>query len=148
MDLEQPFTVEVKVIHPEGFHQSGAEVDLPRWGLPNPFPLIQKAGVPRRYPVSSQANGELTYRAVLNLPVKVQPVLPAKTGETPFQSFRWTALAKPQGEGTRLELSLDHTYTPSTFGFEQKEKGLQIWKQDRSLIKSLHEDGLAFKAGS
>ena len=143
--LDQPFEVEVKVVHPEGFHRSGSEWDLPGWGLPNPFSLIQKAGVPRRYPVSSQTRGELSYHAVLDLPVKVDPVLPSRSGETPFRTFQWTASVRPAGEGTRLELKLDHHYKPATFDFPDKEKGLQAWKQDRSLIKSLREDGLALK---
>lgn len=148
LNLDQPFEVEVKVVHPEGFRRNGAEWEVPGWGVPYPFGLIQKSGVARQLPVTNPSRGELSFRAVLNLPLKVQPVLPSRTGDTPFRTFQWTASAKPEGEGTRVELKLEHRYKPATFGFAEKEKGLQAWKQDRSLVKSLREDGLALKAGS
>ena len=148
MDLDKPFEVELKLSHPEGFRRNGGEYELPAWGIPGAFALIQKAGVPRRYPVQSRDSGDLVFHGVVTLPVRVQPILPERKGETPFRTFAWFASAKPQGEGTRLELSLDHHLRPATFGFDQKEKVLQAWKQDRALMKGLREDGLAFKAGS
>lgn len=144
--MDRPFEVELKVTHPDGLHRNGREWDVAAWGLPHPPRLIQKAGVPRRYPVSSQAAGELIYRAVLDLPVKVSPVLPERKAETPFRAFAWKAEADPSATGTRLRLSLDHRYKPATFGFDQRDKGVQAWKQDRSAVKALREDGLAFKS--
>lgn len=45
-----------------------------------------------------------------------------------------------------LYLNLDHRYKSARFDFDQRDKGLQEWKKDRTLIKSLREDGFAFKA--
>ena len=148
LDLSKPFDLELKLNHPEGLRRNGGEYELPAWGLPGAFGLIQKAGVPRRYPVESRSSGDLVFHGSISLPVRVQPVLPERKGESPFRTFQWTASAKPQGEGTRLELSLDHHLRPATFGFDQRDKGLQAWKQDRALMKGLREDGLAFKIGS
>jgi hypothetical protein len=144
--LDRPFEVEVKITHPEGFHRNSGEWDLASWGIPDPPALIQKTGVPRRYPVASLASGGLAYRAVLDLPVKVRPILPELRGDTPFRTFAWKAQAEPSPAGTRVQLSLDHAYKPATFGFEQRDKGLQAWKQDRGLVKALREDGLSFKS--
>lgn len=143
---DRPFEVEVKVTHPDGLRRNGSEWELATWGIPYPPALIQKAGVPRRYPVSSLAAGELSYRAVLELPVKVRPILPERKGDSAFRAFEWKAEAVPSAEGTRLKLSLDHRYKPATFGYDQREKGLQAWKQDRGLMKGLREDGLSFKS--
>ncbi|WP_257304437.1 hypothetical protein [Geothrix campi] len=143
---DRPFEVEVKITHPDGFHRNGAEWNLAAWGIPYPPALIQKAGTPRRYPVASLATGELSYHATLTLPAKVKPVLPERKGDTPFRTFEWKAETEPAAGGTRLRLSLAHCYKPVTFGFEQLDKGLQAWKQDRGLVKTLREDGLAFMA--
>lgn len=143
---DRPFEAEVKITHPEGFHRNGGEWELASWGIPYPPALIQKAGASRRYPVASMASGELAYRAVLDLPVKVRPILAERRGDTPFRTFEWKAQAAPSAAGTRVQLSLDHRYKPAMFGFEARDKGLQAWKQDRSLVKGLREDGLSFKS--
>ena len=140
---DRPFEVEVKITHPDGFRRNGGEWELASWGIPYPPALIQKAGVPRRYPVASEASGELAYRAVLDLPAKVRPVLTERKGDTPFRAFEWKAQAESSAAGTRVRLSLDHRYKPAAFGFEARDKGLQAWKQDRSLVKSLREDALS-----
>ena len=44
-----------------------------------------------------------------------------------------------------LELALDHFSLPASFGYDQREQGLQEWKKDRSLAKNLLADALAFK---
>ncbi len=148
MDLTAPFEVVLRVSHPEGFRRNGGEFELPAWGMPAVFGMVQKSGVPRRYPIASTASGDLTLHASLSLPERVQPVLPARKGESPFRTFTWAATSRPKGEGTLLELNLEHHLRPASFGFEQRDKGLQAWKQDRSLMKSLREDGLALKSGS
>lgn len=145
MDLSRPFEVELKVTHPEGFRRNGNEFELVSWCVPYPFTLIQKAGIPRRYPVSSSAEGELSYHAVLKVPIKVEPLLPERAGESPFRAFTWKATSSPSEAGTRLDLKLDHRYKTARFDFDQRDKGLQEWKKDRTLLKSLREDGLAFK---
>lgn len=141
-----PFEVEVKLTHPDGFHRNDGEWNVAAWGIPYPMALIQKVGAPRCYPVSSQASGELHYQAVLKVPAKVKPVMAEQKGDTPFRAYEWKAGAEPGAGGTTLRLSLDHRYKPVLFGFDQKEKGLQAWKQDRNAVKALREDGLAFKA--
>jgi hypothetical protein len=148
LDLDRPFEVEVQVTHPDGFHPNGREWILAAWGLPGLPPLIQKAGVARRYPISSQVTGELHYRAKLKVPVRVKPVAPERKVDTPFRAFEWKAEAVPSEGGTTLRLSLDHRYKPAAFGFEDRDKGLQSWKQDRSKVNALREDGLAFEVHS
>ena len=140
-----PFEVEVKLTHPDGFHRNGGEWNVAAWGIPYPLALIQKVGAPRRYPVCNQASGELHYQAVLKVPVKVKPVMAEQKADTPFRVHEWKAGADPSAGGTTLRLSLDHRYKPALFDFDQKEKGLQAWKQDRNLVRALREDGLAFK---
>lgn len=145
LDTSRPFEVEVSLTHPEGFRLNGGERELVAWGLPYPPALIQKAGAPRRYPVASRAMGELSYHATLTVGGKVRPVLPERKADTPFRALEWKAEVEPAAGGTRLKLSLEHRYKPALFSFEERDKGLQAWKQDRSLIKALREDGLAFR---
>ncbi len=144
-DISRPFEVEVKVTHPEGFRRNGNEFELVPLCVPYPLALIQKAGAARRYPVSSDAEGELNFHAVLKVPNKVEPLLADRTSESPFRAFTWKAVSKPSEAGTQLDLRLDHRYKQARFDFDQRDKGLQEWKKDRSLMKSLREDGFAFK---
>ncbi len=146
LDLTRPFEVDLKVTHPDGFRRNGGEFEMASWCLPYPFALIQKVGVARKYPVALDAFGEVSYHAVVKVPSKVSPLLPERTGESPFRAFSWKAASKPTEAGSLLELSLDHRYKSARFDFDQRDKGLQEWKKDRTLIKSLREDGLAFKA--
>lgn len=146
MALDRPFEVEVRVSHPDGFHPNGREWNLVTWGLPYPPSMIQKPGVARRYPVAARSAGELHYRATLKVPVRVKPIGPERAADTPFRTFAWKAVAEPAGGGTTLRLSLDHRYRPAAFGFEDREKGVQAWKQDRSKMNALREDGLAFES--
>ncbi|MBI3130417.1 MAG: hypothetical protein HYZ13_03580 [Acidobacteria bacterium] len=145
LDLTKAFEVDLKVTHPEGFRRNGGEFELASWCIPGPFSLIQKAGVARRYPVSMDGFGELSYHAVLKVPSKVSPLLPERSAESPFRAFTWKAVSRPGEAGTILELDLDHRFKSARFDFDQRDKGLQEWKKDRTLVKSLLEDGLAFK---
>ncbi len=148
LDLSRPFEVDVKITHLNGFRRSGEEFTIEGWGVPNPPSPIQKAGVARQYPVERQSWGELNYHAVISVPERVQPILPVKDLESAFRVIHWTAKATPSEHGSQIELHLDHRYKPVLFDFEHREQGLLQWKQDRNLMKSLHEDGLAFKADS
>ena len=146
LDRDSAFDVEVKILHPDGFHRNGQEWSLVGWGIPFPPSLIQKLGSSRRYPVSASFAGELVYHATLTAPPGLVPVLPERTVENSFRAFVWKAEAKAEGGMTRLELDLRHRNKPAHFGLDQRDQGLQAWKQDRSLVRSLREDGLAFKA--
>jgi hypothetical protein len=73
-------------------------------------------------------------------------VAPERNADTPFRVFEWKAIAEPAAGGTTLRLSLDHRHKPATFGFEDRDKGVQVWKLDRSKVNALREDGLAFES--
>lgn len=145
LDLAHPFEVDLTIHHPKGFLNHGAEGSLVNLGLPSTPALIQHAGERRVYPVEFQGWGNLTFHAVIHLPVRVAPILPAKAAKNAFRDLQWSAKATPEEKGTLLALDLDQSLHPATFGFDRAEEGLKAWKQDRSLVLNLREDGLAVK---
>ncbi|WP_306591851.1 hypothetical protein [Geothrix sp. 21YS21S-4] len=145
LELDKPFEVTVKVDHPQGFRLNGGERELVGWGIPWPPKLIQKVGVPRRYPVQSGAFGEQVLRVRLRVPGAVQPVLPARSGETPFRAFTWEATSEREGAESVVSLRFDIRWKPATYGFEAREEGLGAWKKDRSSYKAFREEALGFK---
>lgn len=144
--LHRPFEVVVQVSHPEGFRWTGQEWVLPAWGLPGLPEVIQKAGVPRRYPIAKSALGHLSFHAEYLLPVRAVPLLASKQGRTPFRDLTWRAEARPAETGCTVILDMTQSLTPARFDLPDQNKGLSAWKQDRGLMKILLEDGLAFHA--
>jgi len=147
MDLDHPLEVVLSVTHPSAFRIQSQEGYLTDLGIPWVPGTIQRVNKPRQYPVESLARGELSYRAELKFAVRVKPILPARSGESPFRSFTWTSQAVPDGGGTMLKMNLEHRYIPAQFSYEVMEQGLKAWKQDRSLMKSLRDDALAVRIG-
>lgn len=145
LDLAKPFRVKVRVDHPQGFRVNGGERELVGWGIPWPRGLIQKVGTSRRYPVQSRSFGERTLQARLKVPVSVQPIAPSRVGETAFCAFSWEAAAEPAGSRSILTFRFQHRWKEASFGFDQREAGLQAWKKDRNLFKTFREEALAFK---
>jgi len=145
LELDHPMEVRTRVKHPQGLRIGGGEVTLESFGW-RIFPgVIQKPGIARAYPVENDAMETFAYRAKVALPYSVSPLLPEKKAASPFRRFSWKAEARPEGAGSLLTLSLDHQSLPAFFGYEQREQGVQEWKKDRSLVKNLVNDGLAFK---
>ncbi|HJV91361.1 MAG TPA: hypothetical protein VJ623_13715 [Holophagaceae bacterium] len=143
--LETPFEVGVKVRHPRGFRLQGGEASLEPMAWRIVPPIIQKPGQPRFFPVESAYSEDLHYRAKVKVPFQVLPILPEAQGRTPFRSYTWKARGSAIGEGTLLELELDHRLVPATFGHEHRDEGIREWKRDRSVAKNLVADALAFK---
>lgn len=145
LDLGKPFEVVVKVDHPQGFRLNGDERELVGWGIPWPRALIQKAGVPRRYPVQSRAAGERTLHGRLKVPGNLQPVASARSGETAFCAFSWEATSERGRGDSILSLRFQHRWKDAEFGFDQREAGVQAWRKDRNAFKTFREEALAFK---
>jgi len=144
-DVEHPFVVTFKFSHPDGFHLMSREGLLASLGLPMAPDPIQKPGKPRRYPIQWRGIGFREYEASIRLPWVGTPVLPAFSIRTPFRSAEWTAKAVPDGARSTLELSFHQQRQDAFFDFADREKGLAEWKKDRSQIRTLLNDGLAFK---
>jgi hypothetical protein len=145
LDLSHPFEVEVRLSHPNGFRLASGEGNLVAWGFPAVPPVLQKAGAPRRFPVEVQSCAVLEHQAIWHLPWPVTPVLPSQTTDTPFRRFTWKAEKAERGGKPALVLSLTQERKPATFGYEALVQGLAAWKQDRSAVATLVEDGLAFR---
>lgn len=148
LDLDRPFEVVVKLHHPKGFVLAGGEGTLVDWGLPGIPVVLQKAGKPRHFPVELEYYARTEFHATWHLPWPVQPVLEAKTADTPFRRFTWKAEAFEDGGTPALRLDLKQERKPARFGFEARTQAVEEWKKDRAAMQSLVEDGLAFKVGS
>ncbi|WP_257309312.1 hypothetical protein [Geothrix fuzhouensis] len=145
LELAKAFRVTVRVEHPQGYRANGAERELVGWGFPWPRTVIQKSGVPRRFPVQARTFGERILRARLKVPERAQPVVPKRTVETAFSTFSVEAVSEPAGSSSKLTLLFQHRWKDADFGFDQREAGVQAWKKDRNLYKAFREDALAFK---
>ena len=145
LDRQSPFFIEMVVKHPEGFKRSGGEATLIPLGWRLIPGQIQKPGVARQYPVSQRRGPGLEYLGEVKVPYHCTPILASKEGDTPFRSFSWTAKAEEHGAGTILTLHLQHQPRQATYDFDHREEGVTASKKDRSLVKNLVADGLAFK---
>jgi hypothetical protein len=145
LDLDVPFEVKVSLKHPDGIRVMGQECRLTDLGLPAVRGPIQRAGKQRRFPIQSEARGELTYRAEVKFPFAVAPVSKGREGASPFRSFQWTSQAIPDGAGTLLKLTLDHRSLPVRYGFDALDQGLKAWRQDRTLVKDFRDEALTLR---
>ena len=143
--VDQAFGVTFKIVHPDGFHLQVGEGVLASLGLPAAPSPIQKPGQARRYPVEWRGVGLREYEASIRLPWLVTPVLPVYSIHTPFRTAEWSAKALPAGGQCTLQLVYRQQRQDVFFAFDEREKGLTEWKKDRSQIKTLLNDGLAFK---
>ncbi len=145
--VDQPLILEMRIDQPEALKRRGSEWTFAAAGVPGIPRLILKASAPRQYPVASYRTDTLSYQASLRLPGTMQPVCGTLREGSAFRTLAWTASARPEGDATRLELALEHRYQSAHFGFDQRDKGVEAWKKDRSLMRALWTDGLAFKVG-
>jgi hypothetical protein len=145
LDLAGPFAIELEVRHPEGFRTSGGEASLAPLGWVISPAQAQKPGVARQYPVQQNVGAEFEFSATVKVSGVCSPILGAKTEETPFRTFIWNARADVDGEGSKLTLHLQHRLKDAFFDFDHREEGVAAAKKDRSMVRNLVADGLAFK---
>jgi hypothetical protein len=145
LDRLTPFFIEMELRHPEGFKRSGGEAYLAPLGWRIVPGQIQKPGVARQYPVRQLKGPEFEFTGTVKVPYGCVPILAAKEGDTPFRVFAWTAKATPEGAGTLLALHLQHRQKDAFFDFDRREEGVAAAKKDRSQVRNLIVDGLAFK---
>jgi hypothetical protein len=145
LTLDRPFEVKVSLRHPQGLRNQGGEITLVNLGMRIVPGVIQKPGVPRTLPIEKRIHEKLVYRAKIEVPYPVAPVLADLKAENVFRTFVWKAFTKPAGTGTLVEVALDHQSLPVQFGHPDQERGVQEWKKDRTLARNLVADGLAFK---
>ncbi|MDP1831405.1 MAG: hypothetical protein Q8K67_05055 [Geothrix sp.] len=144
-DFSRPFEVVVKAVHPDGFHRIGQEGVLVAWGLPGMPPLIQRAGKPRIHPVVSRSADGWDYQGEVTFPLRVQPVLAEKAGETPFRSYAWTASVENLQQGGLLRLVYHQARKDAVWNPPEQEKGVSEWKKDRAIMRQILEDGLSVR---
>jgi hypothetical protein len=144
-DLEHPYEVTFGLEYRGALRSLGQgewAIDPP--GLYGPGEPIQKPGRTRQYPVQLDRRDALEYELALQLPRSLSPVLAEEKGDTPLRSYSWTAevAATPVPE---LRAHLVEQRRPARFGFEQRDEGLSAWRKDRTIVRRVHEDGLAFR---
>lgn len=145
LNLEQPFEVKLKLLHPVGFRPMGAEAALVAWGLPSVPNPIQKNAVPRAYPVEFRGGGRIEYEARVQLPWRVQPLLPVLKIDSPFRVAEWFAEMQSSPMGSQIRLRFSQQRKDAGFGFKERDHGVSEWKKDRSQLRTMLSDGLTFK---
>jgi len=146
MDMDHPFEMVVAFRHPRGVTFAAGEASLVDWGLPGALPPLQEAGKARRFPIEA-GGSELTreFEASIRLPWSLAPVLPELQSDSPFQTVNWKASASTRDGFTTVDLRFSQTLKPALFDAGRLEEGLARWKKDRSDLKRVLSDGLAFK---
>ena len=81
----------------------------------------------------------------LELPRAVQPVLAEHSGTTSFRSLSWKLSTEAGPTGCTLAFRVEQRRKDASFPFGQLDQGLEAWKKDRALVRSLLEDGMALK---
>ncbi len=142
--LDGPFELEVRFTASLAY-RSGSECTLDLPGVPLGKPSLQKPGQVRLSPIQVRDSLHLEVTAAINVPARVEPILPSLNQDTPFRKLVWTAEAKPVGHGSLVRVSLTMDRKDCDFDQEHLAAGQAAWKQDRSLLTSLRSDGLAFK---
>ena len=144
-DLEKPFRVVLALTHPEGFAPGPGGATLSTLGLLNTPPPLQKAGVPRQFPVRVDAGPHLRLQASLRLPIALVPALADYAQHTVRRDLVWTARSVPDARGCKVTLALEQTTRDVSFGFKDREEGIQALRKDRSALKTFIEDGFFFR---
>ncbi len=144
-DIHRPFEAVVKVVHPDGFHRVGQEGTFVPWGLPAAPSLIQPAGKPRVQGVKSRRGDVWEFHAEYRVPGKAQPALERKEGETPFRTYAWHAEVRPQDQGTLAVMDFRQQRKDVAWLPPDQEKGVAEARKDRSVLRSIREDGLSLK---
>lgn len=140
LDLDHPFTVEVKVLVPDGFTKVGSAYALLPWALPRPRATIQKPGRARQGPVQIRSRTVWNLTADWDLPFPVRPRLASLKEENPFRCLSWSARA----EDGKVHLAFHEETRDAAFPMDEREKGVALWKKDRALVERLGTEGCSF----
>lgn len=144
LELDTPFELEVRFTTSLAY-RAGHECTLDLPGMPTVGPVLQAPGKTRKSAIQIRNNSHLEFTASISVPSKLEPVMPVLNQDTPFRTLAWTVLAAPTTAGSTVQVSLTMDRKDCDFDVEKLPEGLVAWKKDRLLIKSLREDGLAFR---
>lgn len=146
LDLQRPFEVRLRLEAPRAFVLQGSDwLFKSPLGLPALPPPLTQAGKKRQYPVESRGDGHVVFQGSIELPRAVQPVLAEHSQTTSFRTLAWKVATEPGPTGCTLVFQVEQRQKDASFPFGQQEKALEAWKQDRSLVRSLLQDGMALK---
>ena len=146
LDLARPFEVRLRLDDPRAFVQQGSD-----WLFRSPLrlpalpPPLTQAGKKRQFPVERRGDGHVVFQGSIELPRAVQPVLAEHSETTRFRNLAWKVTTEPSPTGCTLVFRVDQRENDAFFPFGQLEKALEAWKQDRALVRSLLQDGMALK---
>lgn len=143
-DLSAPFTFEATVRLEEALRREGPDEVLPAWGMPGVPASIQQPGRARWFPVESNRVGSTHLEATYRLPYPLIPVLPSMKVNTAFRTLQWKAESLVEGDQQAIRIQLSQSMATASFGFNFRDKGAASWKEDRSQVVRLLNDGLAF----
>lgn len=144
LDLERPFAVTLKLAGPGALGRQGAAWVLRTpLGLPGMPPAFAPMGRKRQLPVVSRRTGRVVLDATLELPGEARPILAESSGETPFRALAWKASLEPGGR--LLRLRVEESRKDAAFGLADLAAAEVAWRKDRALVRSLLEDGMAFR---
>lgn len=148
LDLAKPFEVQVHLTDPRALRRQGADWVLePALGLPAmPAPLT-RPGRKRQLPLQTRGDGRVVFTGTLELPVPVRPVLPEHQEETSFRTLSWKVSAQAAPGGCTLTFRVEDRAKDARFPLSQLAQGVEAWKKDRALVRSLLEDGMALAHG-
>jgi hypothetical protein len=146
LELERPFEVRLKLSAPRTLTLQGSDwLFKPPLGLPALPPPLTRSGKPRQFPVESRGDGRVVLRGSITLPRPVRPVLAEHSGTTSFRQLAWKLATEENPAGCTLVFRVEQQRKDAAFPFSQLSLGLEAWKKDRSLVRSLLEDGLALR---
>jgi hypothetical protein len=114
-------------------------------GLPNlPAPL-SRPGKKRLSPVARHWSGHTLLHGKLMLTSPVKPVLAEHQGESSFRTLSWKVAAEPVPVGGSLVFQVEEQLKDAVFPVSQVDQGVEAWKKDRALVRSLLQDGMAVR---
>jgi len=141
-DLDKPFEITCRIVHPKALVRNGQEVELAPWGMPGIPAVLQKGDTPRVYPVHLDRRGGLHLHVEVEFPYAAEPVLPEASLASPWRKGTWKASAGP---GNRVVLDYVQEGRLGDFPYASRNEGMAAWKKDRTEVRRLHLDGLSFK---
>lgn len=148
MDVEKPFELSFRVNWPRAFQARGGEGILPDLLFPGVPGQIQKAGTARQLPVESRPGMLGEWSGEVQFPGALQPVLPELRIDSALRRLEWRVQASTAaGGGTVVRWSLENQRRQALFAVPDQDKGLQAWKKDRTEMRRLREEAMAFKVG-
>ncbi len=146
LDLELPFEVRLKLTAPRSLTLQGTDwLFRPPLGLPSLPPPLTRPGKARHFPVESRANGHIVLRGTISLPRAVRPLLAEHSGATSFRRLAWKLAVEPDPAGCSLAFRVEERRLDANYPFGQLNQGQEAWKKDRSLVRTLLEDGMALR---